>query len=192
MFRIKRADTRIGTIEQEYGVNLNTRADTLLSNLLEDRGFESLSQLIDAYRGHLTYHPTVRRLFLSFHAEDRSQVQGFKLMARNPNVDLQFYDASLRVAIDSQNSSYVRRAIRDKIAGASILVCLIGNGTAWREWVDWEIRTAHSLGKGLCGVKLKGARGRIPRALVDVNAPIARWDVSDIIRVIETAAARRD
>lgn len=191
MFRVKRADTRIDTIEREYGLDLNTRADTLLGNLLDDRGFESLSQLVDAYRGRLGYHPRVRRLFLSFHAEDRQQVQGFRLMSMNPKVELQFHDTSVRVAINSEDSSYVRRAIKEKISRASILVCLIGNGTAWREWVKWEIKTAQQMGKGLCGVRLKGAVGRTPGALAAFDAPVAKWDTSDIVRVIEMAAARR-
>ena len=41
MFRRKRDDTRIDTIERLYGINLNARGDALLGNLLEDRGFDS-------------------------------------------------------------------------------------------------------------------------------------------------------
>src|SRR5438034_4002995 len=77
MFRAKRSDTTIRTVEETYRVELNARGDMLLGNLLEERGFESLTQLIDAYHGRLTFHPRKRHLFLSFHAEDRSQVQGF-------------------------------------------------------------------------------------------------------------------
>lgn len=59
------------------------------------------------YRRKLTYHPNKRRLFLSFHAEDKQQVQGFRLMSRNPNVELDFYDGSLVAPINSENSSYI-------------------------------------------------------------------------------------
>jgi hypothetical protein len=79
MYRVKRIDTKIGQIELAYGVNLNARSDMLLGNLLEERGFDSLSQLIQACRGNLISHPRKRRLFLSFHAEDKLQVQGFRL-----------------------------------------------------------------------------------------------------------------
>ena len=191
MFREKRSDTRVDSIEKMYGVDLNARGDTLLGNLLDERGFDSLTQLIDAYRGKLRHHPRRRRLFLSFHAEDRAQVQGFRLMAMNPSVDIEFYDASVRTAIDSENSTYVRSVIREKIRRASILVCLVGNGTAWREWVDWEIRTAVALRKGVCGVRLKGARSRAPAALVNTGAPVSGWILGDIIAAIECAAAKR-
>ena len=191
MFRAKRGDTRIDTIEATYRINLNARGDTLLGNLLEERGFDSLSQLLSAYRGRLTYHPRRRRLFLSFHSEDKLQVQGFRLMAGNQNVDLDFYDTSVRIAINSENASYIKQVIRDKIARSSVLVCLIGNGTAWRDWVDWEIRTALYMRKGVCGVRLKGSRGRTPPLLTEAGSSVARWDLPQIIAAIESAAARR-
>jgi MTH538 TIR-like domain (DUF1863) len=98
---------------------------------------------------------------------------------------------SLSVAINSENGSYVKQALREKIQRTSVLVCLIGNGTAWRDWVDWEIRTAYDMGKGACGVRLKGSRGRCPSALADRNAPVASWEMTEIIAAIECAAARR-
>ncbi len=190
MFRTKRDDTLVRTIERQYGVDLCARGDMTLGSLLEERGFDSISQLLEAYRGRLTYHAKRRRLFLSFHAEDKAQVQGFRLMAQNPNVATDFYDGSLQEPVDSERSSYIRRVIREKIQRASVAVCLIGNGTAWRDWVDWELRTALELGKGICGVRLKESRGRTPPLLTEIGAPIAPWDVDRIVSVIECAAAR--
>lgn len=190
-FRAKRSDTKVASVEATYSINLNARGDMLLGNLLGERGFDSLSQLLQAYRGRLASHPCKRRLFLSFHEEDTPQVQGFRLMSMNPNVDLDFYDGSLSEAIGSENSSYIKQVLRDKIRRASILVCLIGNGTAWRDWVDWEIRAAYEMGKGVCGVRLKGSHGRRPPELVVRDAPVASWDMAEIIAAIECAAARR-
>ena len=192
MFRAKRDDTLVRTIESQYGIDLNARGDMTLGNLLEGRGFDSLSQLLKAYRGQLTYHARKRRLFLSFHAEDKAQVQGFRLMAYNPKIATDFYDGSLKVAVSSQQATYVRRVIREMIQRASVVVCLIGNGTAWREWVDWELNTAYELRKGICGARLKESRGRIPPLLREIGAPIARWDVQEIVAAIECAAARRN
>ena len=112
-------------------------------------------------------------------------------MAKNPNVDIEFHDASVRTAIDSENAAYVKKVIRERIQRSSVLVCLIGSGTAWREWVEWEIETAVSLGKGLCGVRLKGSKGRTPPALVRFGAYVAKWDTADIVAAIECAAAKR-
>lgn len=191
MFRSKRGDTLASTIEQAYRIELNIRGDTKLSNLLADRGFDSVSQLVTAYHGRAKNFARRRRLFISFDADDKAQVGGFRLMRSNPNIDLDYYETSLKVPVNSENGSYIKQVIRQKIAHASVLLCLVGNATAWSGWVDWEIRAARALRKGLCGVRLKGSRGRVPPALVDVDAPVARWNMQEIIAAIECAAARR-
>ena len=191
MFRSKRDDTLVRTIERQYRIELNARGDMTLRNLLSERGFDSLTQLLDAYHGRLFSHARKRRLFLSFHREDLHQVSGFRLVGLSPNTDPGFYDGSLRDPVDSVNASYVRSVIREKISRSSILVCLIGNGTAWRDWVDWELQTGLELRKGLCGVRLKESRGHTPPVLKNCGLPVAKWDMREIVSVIERAAARR-
>lgn len=191
MFRQKNSNTKVETVERAYRVDLNARGDMKLGNLLRKRGFESQSQLVRAARGQLAEHARQRRLFLSFHYEDRAQVSGFRLMAHSPNSPIDFYDGSIRSAVSSEQSKYLRRVIGEKIRRCSVVVCLIGNGTAWRDWVDWELDTAWRLGKGICGVRLKGSRGRTPETLRRIGAPIARWDQQAIVGAIECAAAKR-
>jgi hypothetical protein len=191
MFRRKNASTKVENVESTYAVELNARADAKLGNLLRKRGFDSQSQLIRAARGQLTEPARVRRLFLSFHYEDRDQVNGFRLMAHNPNLPIDFSDVSVRAAINSEEAAYLKRVISEKINRCSVVVCLIGSGTAWREWVEWELQTAHKLGKGICGVRLKGSRGRPPDFLLEMGIPVAGWEQSEIIAAIERAAATR-
>lgn len=191
MFRHLRSDIRARTLEEDYGVSLNTRCDKRLGNLLEERGFDSWSQFLKAYKGKATCHARKRRVFLSFHAGDKRQVQGFRLMIHNANVVLDLSDLGLGEPVHSEKSYYIRRCIREKISRSSVLLCLIGNGTAWRDWVDWEIRTAQMFHKGLCGVKLKGSHAQIPPALIEFESPIVQWGVEEIVAVIECAAARR-
>lgn len=191
MFRKKNANTKIENVESTYGIDLNARSDAKLGNLLKRRGFDSQSQLIRAARGQLTEPARVRKLFLSFHYEDRDQVNGFRLMAHNPNLPIDFADVSVRAAINSEEATYLKRAIREKIRACSVVVCLIGDGTAWREWVEWELESAVDLGKGICGVRLKGSHGRVPDLLRRIGAPVANWELDEIIAAIECAAARR-
>jgi len=112
-------------------------------------------------------------------------------MAYSPNLPLDFADVSVRSAINSAEGAYLRKVISEKIKKCSIVVCLIGNGTAWREWVEWELETALALGKGVCGVRLKDSRGQAPEILRRAGAPVARWDQREIVAAIECAAARR-
>jgi len=191
MFRKKNSNTKVENVEKEYGLDLNVRGDMKLGNLLTNRGFNSQSQLVRAARRQLSEPVRQRRLFLSFHHEDRNQVNGFRLMAYNSNSLIDFYDGSVRSPINSAQSAYLKRVIYDKIRGCSVVVCLIGNGTAWRDWVEWELDTAVALRKGICGVRLKGSRGRAPETLIRIGAPIAEWDQEEIVAAIECAAATR-
>jgi hypothetical protein len=191
MYRQKRDDTYVGTIEATYGLNLHARADMLLGNLLEERGFDSLSQLLIAYRGRATSHARRRRIFLSFHVEDKNQINGFRLMTYNSRVEIDFSDLSVRSPVNSENSSYVKNVIRRKISSCSVIVCLIGNGTAWRDWVDWELSTGILLHKGICGIRLKGSRGRAPDIIKKYGFPVAQWNLPNMVAAIECAAARR-
>jgi len=113
-------------------------------------------------------------------------------MAMNPNLqDFDFLDNSVREPIDSENASYVKSEIRKKIRRSAVVVCLIGNGTAWREWVDWELGVGREYGKGLCCVKLRGSHGQVPDLLRELSSPVAQWGVGEIVAAIEEAAARR-
>ena len=44
--RDKRDDTHMGTIEKQYGLELNVRSDMELGNYLKKTGFESLNDLV--------------------------------------------------------------------------------------------------------------------------------------------------
>ncbi|MCP6718001.1 MAG: hypothetical protein KJI70_00435 [Patescibacteria group bacterium] len=45
-FRRKRADTKIGTIEKQYGVDFAARSDKKLGNYLKEKGLPSLSKAL--------------------------------------------------------------------------------------------------------------------------------------------------
>ena len=46
IFRSKRVDTKIGTIEKKYGKDFGVRADKKLGTFLKEKGYSSLSQLL--------------------------------------------------------------------------------------------------------------------------------------------------
>ena len=190
-YRRLRSDTLVRTLEQRYGLDLNARGDMKLRNLLRTRGFHSWSELLTAYRGQATKHARRRRVFISFHAEDLPRVSGLRLMIRNPNVELSLYDQGLTSPVNSEKGAYIRTRIKPMIQRCEVLLCLVGNGTAWRDWVDWEIRTAWKLRRGICAIRLRGTRGRSPPALLAAGIQVAPWGVSEIVAAIEQAAARR-
>ena len=70
-----------------------------------------------------------RRVFISFKAEDKPNVDGLRLLAKNPNYDLEFYDESVRAPVNSQNASYIKQGIREKIRRSGVVLCLVNTDT---------------------------------------------------------------
>ncbi len=70
-----------------------------------------------------------RRVFLSFDADDITSVNLFRGQAKNSNLDIDFYDSSLKTSINSSDADYIKRQIRPKIDNASVTLCLIGHNT---------------------------------------------------------------
>jgi len=190
MFRQKRSDTLAKSIERTHGIDLRVRADMKLETLLINRGYESLSQLLRAFHGSLKEHPCYRKAFLSFHYEDLRQAQGFRLMLQNENLELFLDESESRSKVQSLNDSYVRFALKSRIISSDIVICLMGNATGHRDWVDWELITAINNKIPICGIRLNGTKGLIPAPLKEANAPLSTWFVEDMIRKIEQAIAR--
>ncbi len=191
MIRAKRSDTLVSKIEAQHRIALNCRSDALLGNLLADRGFDSLTQLVRASKRKAVRHARPRQVFVSYHVDDKRYLSIFWKMASNPNRMLDLRDSSLRAPIRSERTSYVRREIAKKIKRASVVICLIGRGTGWRNWVDWEIEKAFAFRKGVIGIRIPGTKGRRPLAFVQRDCPVFDWNDRDLVAGIEWAAATR-
>ncbi|MFC1595660.1 hypothetical protein ACFL4D_00030 [Candidatus Margulisiibacteriota bacterium] len=46
-YRAKRKDTKVGSIEKKYGVDLGVRSDMKLGNYLIKKGYSSLSEMLE-------------------------------------------------------------------------------------------------------------------------------------------------
>ena len=132
-----------------------------------------------------------RRVFLSFDAGDITSVNLFRGQAKNSNLDIDFYDSSLKTSISSSNADYIKSQIRPKIDSASVTLCLIGYNTYKSDWIDWELFYANMQKKGLVGVRTHSSSlDTIPTRLTLYGGIIVDWDHSQIVNAIETAAKR--
>lgn len=118
------------------------------------------------------------RVFLSFRGEDRKQVDGLRLLAANPNYDLEFYDESVRVPFDSTDGEYIKRQIREKIQRTSITVCLISENTHKSPWVDYELEESDKKGNTIIAMALKGVYGSVvlPKLISEKRLTFHGWD----------------
>jgi len=95
-----------------------------------------------------------RKIFISYHhSGDRKYYDAF-IHAFSNTYDV-IYDNSVERAVDSYNTDYVIRRIRDNyITGSSCTVVLCGAQTPYRKFVDWEIKATLDKQHGLIGVNL--------------------------------------
>lgn len=128
-----------------------------------------------------------RRVFVSFEYEDRHYADLMDAWAANENNEFDFYDERLRLKVNSTQSDYIKRQLREKIDRASVLVCIIGPTTMGSSWVRWEGEYAIEQGKGLVGVKTKPDYTP-PSPLVGSGTMFVPFEQDQIERAIEWAA----
>src|SRR5580692_10801423 len=100
----------------------------------------------------LTSSGTRRSVFVSYH-HDNDQYYYNQLAAACDQFCQLIRDASLREPLDSEDSDYISRAIREGyITGTSCTIVLCGTETSKRKHIDWEIKATLDKVHGLVGV----------------------------------------
>lgn len=95
-----------------------------------------------------------RKVFVSYHhGNDKPYYDAFINTFSN-SYDV-IHDNSVERAVDSTNTDYVIRRIRENfITGSSCAIVLCGPQTPWRKFVDWEIKATLDKQHSLIGVNL--------------------------------------
>jgi hypothetical protein len=131
----------------------------------------------------------MKRVFISFRAEDRPQINGLRLLAANPDFDIEFYDESVRTAIDNTNASYVRSKIREKISRTSVTVCMMSELTYTSQWVNWELDESVDKGNAIICMGLPNgpASLTLPAVAQRLKLGWSFWDYRELGRMIAAA-----
>lgn len=103
------------------------------------------------------------RTFFSFnYKEDVWRATNVRKSGALNQDDVEFIDASLWEEAETKGDAAIRKLIDDALARATVTAVLIGENTASRRWVKYEIDETIRLGKGLFGVhiyKIKDQQG---------------------------------
>ena len=133
-----------------------------------------------------------RHVFISHHNADDAQVTSLTNMLRRNALEIR--NSSIRAKPANAErlrkgliaDKTLKRLLRMKMSWASTVVVVIGKNTHSRPWVNWEIETAHRLGKRIVGVYEKGGtENDIPPALDKYGDAIVAWNSKNIIGAIE-------
>jgi hypothetical protein len=131
----------------------------------------------------------MKRVFLSFRAEDRRQVDGLRLLAANPRFEIEFYDESVRTPFDSSDPAYIRRKIREKINRTSVTVCLLSPQTHESKWVNWELEESFDKGNTVILMGLPGVAAALtlPEPARERKLSWYLWNIDSLHKQIEAA-----
>lgn len=121
--------------------------------------------------------PKVRNVFISFSVADEAQVILLRSQAKDPRFDLEFRDYSVKEPFDEK----WKTNCRERISQTSATIVAIGEDTASREAVNWEIEESYRQGKKVIGMRIsKDRNDPIPAALKEHNAPIVSWSMEEL------------
>lgn len=99
------------------------------------------------------------RTFVGFSSTDRHMFELMKAWKKNKNIDFNFADCQLDMALNSEREYYIKQKCRERIDMAGTFALLIGKDTRSKHrYVHWEIQVALEKGCKLVGINLDGSR----------------------------------
>lgn len=131
-----------------------------------------------------------KNVFISHYHKDDEYVQRLKrrfaekgYQLKNSSIDSTKHKSRTKKPSDA----VVKRLLRMRINWAGVFICLIGDRTHTREWVDYEIKQAREKGKKIIGVYTHGSKGAdLPDELNISGSLLFGWNsVDKIIDAVE-------
>lgn len=121
-------------------------------------------------------------VFISHHGKDDDYVQ--KLKERLDNKGYQIRNGSIDSTKHKDgripSDQVVARLLRRGISWAGTFICLVGEDTHTRPWVNYEIRQAHLQGKRIVGIYAHGSKDvELPEAYKKYGGPMLGWNSID-------------
>jgi hypothetical protein len=124
----------------------------------------------------------IRNVFISFHSKDEEAVNELREQAKVRDGELTFRDYSVKEPFEEK----WKTNCREQINRTSATIVMIGENTAGRSAVDWEIEESYRQGHRVIGVRMRrGANDPVPEPLKEHNARIIDWDPATISRELD-------
>lgn len=99
------------------------------------------------------------RTFVGFSSTDIKSYYLMLAWKENHNIDFNFANCQLHEDINSENESYIKSKVRERIEIAGKYALLIGEDTRYKyKYVRWEAEVAIDKGCTIIGINLDGSR----------------------------------
>lgn len=111
-----------------------------------------------------------RRVFFSFHYERdiwRASIVRNSWITKPDRKASGFFDASIWEEAKKKGDAAIKRMIDNALVGTSVTAVLVGNQTANRDYVKYEIQQSIKRGNALLGVrieKIENSKGKVDNA----------------------------
>ncbi|WP_079890659.1 TIR domain-containing protein [Halorubrum sp. AJ67] len=132
-----------------------------------------------------------RRVFFSFHyGRDvwrANQVRHSWVTSKDREA-AGFFDAAEQETIKQATDEKIRHWINEQLQGTSVTVVLIGNETAERDWIHYEIKKSIERGNGIVGVKIHSLNDKESNTDFSGTNPLKKFVVEegDKVRTLST------
>lgn len=108
---------------------------------------------------------------------------------RRPFTGLVLIDPGMKGRFHDPGAQLVRDALEIRIGEVQVIACLIGPAAHRDPWIDWEVDTARTAGRGIVAIRLRlGTHDFIPRAVRHSGAQIVEPHLASVIASLERAA----
>lgn len=98
-----------------------------------------------------------RKVFFSFHYEEdswRSAIVRNSWVTKPDRQSAGYIDAAKWEEIKEEGEDAIKEWIDEQMNGTSVTAVLIGTETSDREWVQYEVKKSHELGKGILAIHI--------------------------------------
>jgi hypothetical protein len=101
--------------------------------------------------------------------------------------NVEFTEASKDVPINSENATYVKSRLKNKIINSDVILALAGIYASHSDWMIWEMDTALDNSIPIIGVIPRGQE-RISQEVYKRSKVDVRWNTESIVDAIRTYA----
>jgi hypothetical protein len=121
-------------------------------------------------------------VFISHHGKDDEHVQRLKQRLKDNGYNIRNSSIDSTKHRPTRPSDHViARCLRKGISWAGTFICLIGEKTHTRPWVNYEIKQAHLQGKSIIGIYKYGSSNAVelPEAFKKYGGSTIGWNSLD-------------
>ncbi len=116
------------------------------------------------------------------HVDDLMNLR--KLLEASGDFHVEFEEASPKEPINSDNSAYIRRRLKERISNSDIVLGIAGMYASYSDWMEWELDTAIAEEVPIVGVIPRGQK-KISKVVTDRSVKDVHWNTKSIVEAIQ-------